>query len=75
MLTLFGERESNIVTPHKTRAANKFSGVRDLMHVQKFVVGTWEILRMIIVIPTLVGLRKAKSISLTSTSAGSRTKP
>jgi len=49
MLTLFGERESNIVTPRKSRAATKFSGVRDLMHVQKFVVGTWEILRMIIV--------------------------
>jgi len=61
MLTWFGESENHIVIPRKSRATNKFSAVSDLMHAQKCVVGTWEILCMIAVIPTAVGLRKANS--------------
>ena len=33
------------------RASDKFSGVIDPVHAQKFVVGTWEILCVIVDIP------------------------
>jgi len=58
-----------------SRVFNEFSGVADPMHVQKFGVGTWEVLRVIIGIPLVVGLRKANSIILIFTHAGSRTRP